>query len=77
MPKFSYGGALRPHRVSPDRPLPDHIPRPDYYETGQAEAERRTDQRHTPICLGKKAIEKMRVVNVLGREILDEAHRHM
>jgi methionyl aminopeptidase len=60
---------------SPDRPLPDHIPRPDYYTTGQAEAERRSDARETPPVLSEKAIQKMRAACKLGREILDAAHR--
>ena len=51
MPKFGYAGSLRPHRVTPDRPLPDHIPRTDYYTTGQAEKERQSDARNTPPVL--------------------------
>ena len=74
-PKFGYNGSLAPHRVSPDRPVPANVVKPDWYETGEAEAERRSDQRHTPICLDAKAAAKMRKVNILGREILDVAHR--
>jgi len=74
-PKFGYNGSLMPYRVSPDRPLPDHIVRPDYYATGQAEAERRSDARETPPVLNEKAAKKMRAVCKLGREILDAAHR--
>ena len=51
MPKFGYAGSLRPHRVTPDRPLPDNIPRTDYYTTGQAEKERQSDARNTPPVL--------------------------
>ena len=74
-PKFGYTGSLLPYRVSPDRPVPEHIPKPDYYSTGQAEAERRSDARNTPPVHTKKEIEKMRKANRLGREILDAAHR--
>ena len=74
-PKFPYNGSLVPYRVSPDRPLPDSIPKPDYYTTGEAEAERRSEARNTPPIHTEKQIKKMRKVNLLGREILDAAHR--
>ena len=74
-PKFNYNGSLIPYRVSPDRPVPEAIPKPDYYTTGQAEAERRSDARNTPPVHTAKQIKKMRTVNLLGREILDAAHR--
>ena len=76
-PKFGYNGSLVPYRVSPDRPVPDHIVKPDYYTTGQAEAERASEARNTPPVLTKKGIEKMRRACKLGRETLDEAHRHI
>ena len=75
MPKFLYNGSLIPYRVSPDRPVPDHIAKPDYYTTGQAEAERRHEARNTPPVHTEKEIKKMRKANRLGREILDAAHR--
>ena len=74
-PKFPYNGSLVPYRVSPDRPLPDSIPKPDYYTTGEAERERRSEARNTPPVHTEKQIKKMRKVNLLGREILDAAHR--
>jgi len=74
-PKFGYTGSLLPYRVSPDRPVPDHIPKPDYYATGQAEAERRSESRNTPPVLSEKQIKKLRKVNKLGREIIDAAAR--
>ena len=115
-PKFGYNGSLVPFRVSPDRLVPAHIPKPDYYATGQPEvraraeharshcarherahfysesarvplvcdrsplrsctqAERRHAARNTPPVHSEKEIRKMRKVNRLGREILDEAHR--
>jgi hypothetical protein len=74
-PGFGYNGSLVPYRVSPDRPVPDHIPKPDYYADGQPEAERRSDARNTPPVHNKREIEKMRQANRLGREILDAAHR--
>lgn len=74
-PLFGYNGSLVPHRVSPTRPVPDHIKKPDYYHTGRADAEQASDARHTPQVLTEKGIKKMRKVNKLGREILDAAHR--
>ena len=74
-PAFNYNGSLVPYRVSPDRPLKENIPRPDYYEDGQADAERRSEARNTPPVHTEKQIKKMRKANLLGREILDAAHR--
>lgn len=74
-PKFGYNGSLVPYRVSPDRPVPDHIPKPDYYLTGQAVAERQSEARNTPPVHTEKQIKKMRKANRLGREIIDAAHR--
>lgn len=74
-PKFGYNGSLVPYRVSPDRPLPEHIPKPDWHATGVAEAERRSEARNTPPVHSAKQIKKMRQACKLGREILDAAHR--
>ena len=74
-PKFGNNGSLVPYRVSPDRPVPEHIPKPDYYLTGQAVAGRQSEARNTPPVHTEKQIKKMRKANRLGREILDAAHR--
>ena len=42
-PKFGYNGSLVPFRVSPDRLVPAHIPKPDYYATGQPEVRARAE----------------------------------
>ncbi|KAI7837907.1 hypothetical protein COHA_008288 [Chlorella ohadii] len=34
MPDFKWTGDLRPARIGPMRPIPEHIPKPDYYLTG-------------------------------------------
>ena len=31
MPDFNWTGALRPHRISPARPIPEMLRKPDYY----------------------------------------------
>jgi hypothetical protein len=36
-PKFAYNGSLVPYRVSPDRPLPEHIVKPDYCAAAAAQ----------------------------------------
>ncbi|GLI61587.1 hypothetical protein VaNZ11_004004 [Volvox africanus] len=34
LPDFDWTGPLRPHRISPQREVPDHIPKPDYFKDG-------------------------------------------
>jgi len=75
MPGFNYNGSIKPARVGPDRPVPESIPKPDYYATGQPRAERESEARNTPPVLTEKQVKKMRKVCRLGREIVDEAHR--
>ena len=74
-PAFKYTGALRPHRVGPDRPVPAHVPKPDYYSTGEPAAERAAPCRNTPAVLNAAQIAGVRRACVLGRQILDAAHR--
>ena len=74
-PAFKYTGALRPYRVGPDRPVPASVPKPDYYETGEPEAERNAPCRNTPAVLNAAQIAGVRRACVLGRQILDAAHR--
>ena len=77
MPGFNYSGTLRPHRVTPDRglTLPESILRPDYFFDGAPRAEARHPSRDNPPLLTPEQIERMRVACVLGREIVDAAHR--
>lgn len=77
MPGFNYSGTLRPHRVTPDRglTLPESILRPDYFFDGAPRAEARHPSRDNPPLLTPEVIERMRVACVLGREIVDAAHR--
>ncbi|KAJ1921327.1 Methionine aminopeptidase 1 [Mycoemilia scoparia] len=74
-PSFKYTGELRPvYPLSPRRPVPEHIPRPDYASLGRSISEERTSPLHIKV-LGKKDIEGMRKVCRLAREVLDEAAR--
>jgi methionyl aminopeptidase len=75
MPGFNYAGSLRPARVTPDRSLPESILRPDYWHTGQPRAEAQHPARDNPPLLTPEQIGRMRTACVLGREILDAAHR--
>uniref|UniRef100_A0A7S4F4U4 Methionine aminopeptidase n=1 Tax=Chrysotila carterae TaxID=13221 RepID=A0A7S4F4U4_CHRCT len=73
-PGFSYA-ALKPFRVAPDLPVPPHINKPDYYETGDPRAERTSVAKDVPPVLTFEQSERMRRACRVGREILDAAHR--
>jgi len=73
-PGFNYN-SLRPYRVSPDMPVPDHIAKPDYFTTGDPVAERRSEARNVPPILSAAQADSMRHACRIGREILDAAHR--
>jgi len=68
---FQFRGTIRPGKVSPRRPVPTHIARPDYADTGVPTSE--IAGRNTTEVLGPKEIEAMRTVCKLAREILDIA----
>ena len=73
-PAFDYTGPLRPHYVTPRNPIPAHIPRPDYAETGIPLSEVKMRGNHTIHIHSAKEIAAARAVNALGRLILDYAH---
>ncbi|KAH6918612.1 peptidase M24, structural domain-containing protein [Coprinopsis sp. MPI-PUGE-AT-0042] len=76
-PNYDFTGSLTPwYPLSPKRQIPDHIPRPDYAETGVPRAEVK-DAGQPPRILNAEQIEKMRTVCRLGREILDLAASHV
>jgi Methionine aminopeptidase len=73
-PNFKYTGTLRPvYPLSPRRPVPDHIPRPDYAEDGIPKAGRSLVRSNKIEILDAKSIEGMRKVCRLAREVLDIA----
>ncbi|KIL69720.1 hypothetical protein M378DRAFT_190120 [Amanita muscaria Koide BX008] len=76
-PTHPFTGAVRPvYPLSKTRVVPEHIPRPDYAESGIPFSEsRRAGQ--PPRILGKEEQEKMRTVCRLTREILDIAASHL
>ena len=74
-PGFNYSGSLRPARVTPARPVPDAIAKPDYFSDGNPAAEAAHPARNTPPVLNEAEAAKMRHANRIGREILDAAAR--
>ncbi|DAZ97026.1 TPA: hypothetical protein N0F65_012895 [Lagenidium giganteum] len=70
---FQYTGKLRRHEVSPMRTVPDHIAKPDYWQTGIPVSEQQADGR-IPVYT-KEQIEGIRAACRAGREVLDIAGR--
>ncbi|EIW60473.1 methionine aminopeptidase [Trametes versicolor FP-101664 SS1] len=70
---YKFTGTMRPvYPLSPKRPVPEHIPRPEYAEDGYPATEsRRAGQ--PPRCLSPEEQDKMRVACRLAREVLDIA----
>lgn len=73
VPKFKYTGALRPAYVSPARPIPDHIPKPDYYLTGVPLSEKTSKARHTTPIYSAEEIQGIKEACQIGRGALDAA----
>ncbi|KAI0093632.1 methionine aminopeptidase [Irpex rosettiformis] len=74
---FKFTGDLRPkYPLSPMRPVPAHIKRPDYAEDGNPISEARRASTLAR-ALNPEEQEKMRTVCRLGREILDIAASHI
>ncbi|CAH1795381.1 unnamed protein product [Owenia fusiformis] len=74
-PGYIFTGSLRPYAVSPKRPVPDHIRRPDY--ANHPEGFPLTEQKQKGSTyirpLDDQEQEDLRVACKLGREVLDEA----
>jgi len=80
-PSFKWTGSLRPHRVGPDRVLPDDIPKTDYYTTGIPTSEIRSPQNLLPGTAGvvewapgSEGESGIREACRIGRLVLDRAH---
>lgn len=74
-PLFNWTGRLRPAAISPYRPVPASIPRPDYADTGYPEEEQSSPFQRTPPIMTPEEMEGMRAAGRLGRQVLDAAHR--
>ncbi|GAB9477143.1 hypothetical protein Gpo141_00014205 [Globisporangium polare] len=70
---FEFTGKLRPGVVSPMQKVPDHIKKPDYWQTGQPISEQQADNK-IPVYTAKQ-IEGIRAACRAGREVLDIAGR--
>ena len=73
IPRFDYTGPLRPSYITPMRTIPNHIPKPDYANTGIPRSEIRSkSQKQIPIYSNSE-IAGIRTACRLGREVLDIA----
>ncbi|VDM26206.1 unnamed protein product [Hydatigera taeniaeformis] len=70
---YHFTGPLRPAKKTPFRTVPEHIPRPDYADTGIPVSEREAKSSHSIIALNEEEIEGMRLTGRLAREVLDES----
>ncbi|PCH38237.1 methionine aminopeptidase [Wolfiporia cocos MD-104 SS10] len=74
---FNFTGTMRPaYPLSPRRPVPEHIPRPDYAEDGMPISENRRAGQPIKILTAEEQ-EKIRTVCRLAREVLDIAASHI
>ncbi|KAI3637366.1 hypothetical protein MIR68_004015 [Amoeboaphelidium protococcarum] len=73
-PTYSYTGELRPHYpLSSRRPVPEHIPRPDYHIDGIPKSEQTLKAAQIVQLNDPKDLLKMRLAGALGRLVLDHA----
>ncbi|PAV23719.1 methionine aminopeptidase [Pyrrhoderma noxium] len=71
---FRFAGPLRPaYPLSPRRPVPSHIPRPDYADDERGYPASESRGYHIIRLLGPAEQEKLRKVCKLAREVLDIA----
>ena len=75
MPTFPYTGGLRPAAVGPTRHVPPNVVCPDYATTGIPVSEEESRQQRVVPVRNAEEIERLRAVCLLGREVIDAAHR--
>lgn len=72
--KFKYAGALHAsYPLTPKRPVPEHIVKPDWAANGLPLSEQRNDRLNHIPTYNKAEIKKIRKACMLGREVLDIA----
>ncbi|KAK0423481.1 hypothetical protein QR680_008167 [Steinernema hermaphroditum] len=76
-PDYSYTGPLRKAEVTNRRPVPEHIPRPDYvfHPEGMSLEETHSKDSGHIVVLNEEEKESLRLACKLGREVLDQAAR--
>lgn len=76
-PAYRFTGELRPAPQSLRRPVPEHIPRPDYalHPDGVSLAEKNSRSAGQILVLTEEEQEGVKLASRLGREVLDEAAR--
>ena len=72
IPGWNWTGDLRPYPVAPMKTVPDHIEKPDYYTSGVPMDEIESRWQNSVASRTPEEIEKMRKVNLIGRQILDK-----
>lgn len=72
---FKWTGPLRPAAISKKRPVPEHIPRPDYAFTSVPKKEQESNLQKVVESKSEEDIAKLREVAVLARRALDVGHR--
>ncbi|GJP54996.1 hypothetical protein CLOM_g13990 [Closterium sp. NIES-68] len=73
MPPFDWTGPLRPFPVAPRCPVPAHIPRPDWADTGRPEEEPSSQWQNSVEIKSPEQIARMRRTCRVAREVLDVA----
>lgn len=71
---FNFPGPIRPGLITPKRPVPSHIARPDYadHPEGRSKIEE-SDRNANPRVYKGEELERIRKVCALSREVLDIA----
>jgi len=70
---FEFTGPLRPYPITPQRKVPDSIPKPDYHATGTPLSERDMRKNTIEIIKSAKDLAALRESCRIGREVLDIA----
>lgn len=74
---FPYTGSLRRYHISDIKKIPDHIKKPDYADHKEGISKCEEDERNVtkiPVY-SKEDIQKMKEVCLIGRKVLDIAHK--
>ncbi|GBG74270.1 hypothetical protein CBR_g18681 [Chara braunii] len=75
LPSFEWTGSLRPYPISQFRPVPAHIPKPEWAATGFPEIEMRSRLQSSVEIKTPEQIDGMRKACRAAREVLDAAAR--